>query len=126
MPAGSCSRSLLSKFQKLNKDSATPHSGTSVASYGSILAKIANTFSPFNPPQAILEALHKNSGILFELTQDFLIKATRLHLISFYEMRMTKIGLWKKMVCSSLSVLSNYHLSDLKDCERTIGGANDA
>ena len=70
-------------------------------------AKIAKTFSPFNHLQAILEALRKDSGILFEVTQDFLIKATRLHITSFFEMRMTKSGPWKKTVCKRMSMLQN-------------------
>ena len=78
---------------------ATPHNGSSLASYGSALATITKYCSPLNPPQALLETLRKDSKALFELTADFVVKASKLQIVSFYETKMTRIGLVKKMVC---------------------------
>lgn len=46
--------------------------------------------------------LHKGSDILLELTTDFIAKATQLQIASFYGMKMTRIGLMKKMVRARL------------------------
>ena len=77
---------------------ATPHSGSSLATYGSALATITKYCSPLNPPQALLETLRKDSQVLLELTADFIAKASQLQIASFYEMKMTRLGLMKKMV----------------------------
>ena len=42
--------------------------------------------------------LRKDSHVLLELTADFIAKATQLQIVSFYEMKMTRVGLMKKMV----------------------------
>ena len=77
---------------------ATPHSGTSLATYGSALATIAKYCSPLNPPKALLETLRRDSQVLLEHTADFVGKASQLQIASFYEMKMTRVGLMKKMV----------------------------
>lgn len=77
---------------------ATPHNGSSIAACGSVLANMAQRISPLNPPRAILEALKKDSKVLSEITDDFVPRASSLHIVSFYEMRMTRIGLWNTMV----------------------------
>lgn len=77
---------------------ATPHGGSSLATYGSMLATITGFCSPLNPPRALLEALRRDSKVLLELTADFVGKASRLQIASFYETKMTRIGFIKKMV----------------------------
>ena len=82
---------------------ATPHGGSSLASYGSALATITTYCSPLNPPRALLDTLRRDSQILLELTADFVAKASRLQIVSFYEMKMTRMGLMKKMVHKHIS-----------------------
>lgn len=77
---------------------ATPHNGSSLVAYGSALATVAKYCSPLNPPQALLETLRKDSKALSELAADFVLKASKLQIVSFYETKMTRIGLLKKMV----------------------------
>ena len=77
---------------------ATPHSGSSLATYGSVLATIVKYCSPLNPPRALLDTLRRDSQVLFELTADFVAKASQLQIASFYEMKMTRVGFMKKMV----------------------------
>ena len=77
---------------------ATPHGGSSLAAYGSALATVTKYCSPFSPPKALLETLRRDSQGLLELTADFIAKASRLQIVSFYEMNMTRIGLVKRMV----------------------------
>jgi hypothetical protein len=54
--------------------------------------------SPLNPPRALLETLRRDSQVLLELTADFAAKASKFQIASFYEMKMTRYGLMKKMV----------------------------
>jgi len=81
---------------------ATPHNGSSLATCGSIIARIARVLSPLNPPQDIIETLQRDSKALFDITEDFLVMASKLEIVSFYEMKMTKIGPWRKMVSQML------------------------
>lgn len=88
----------------MSNHTATPHSGSSLAAYGSALATVAKYCSPLNPPQALLETLRKDSKALFELAADFVLKASKLQIVSFYETKMTRIGLLKKMVHQTASM----------------------
>ena len=83
---------------------ATPHGGSSLASYGSALATITTYCSPLNPPRALLDTLRRDSKILLELTADFVAKASQLQIVSFYEMKMTRMGLMKKMVHKNIPI----------------------
>lgn len=88
---------------------ATPHNGSSLATSGNIVAKIARVLSPLNPPQVIIETLRRDSKVLFEITEDFNVMASRLEIVSFYETKMTKIGPWRKMVVEQPSAVLNIH-----------------
>jgi len=55
-------------------------------------------YSPLNPPRALLETLRRDCQVLLELTTDFVAKASQFQIASFYEMKMTRFGLMKKMV----------------------------
>lgn len=83
---------------------ATPHNGSSLAAYGSAIATVARYCSPLNPPQALLETLRKNSKALFDLRAEFVREASKLQIVSFYETKMTRIGIWKKMVRQTASL----------------------
>lgn len=77
---------------------ATPHNGSSLATYGSALATITKYCSPLNPPKDLLETLSRDSQALLELAADFVTKASQLQIASFYETKMTRVGLMRKMV----------------------------
>lgn len=79
-------------------DLATPHSGSSLATYGNALATITQYIPPFSPPRVLLDTLRRDSRALSELAADFVTKASELQIASFYETKMTKIGPIKMMV----------------------------
>ena len=51
-----------------------------------------------NPAQRLLAILQKDSKVLFEIAEDFVYRAQKLQLISFFEMFETRFGLFKRMV----------------------------
>jgi len=77
---------------------ATPHNGSSLANIGKIVANIASACSWMNPAKRLLGTLQKDSKALFEITQEFVYKTPKLHLVSFYEMEMTNLVLFRRMV----------------------------
>lgn len=77
---------------------ATPHGGSPLANIGKIVANIVSACSWMNPAKRLLGTLQKDSEALFEISQDFVHKAQKLHLVSFYEMEMTNLMLFRRMV----------------------------
>lgn len=51
-----------------------------------------------NPARTILGVLQKDSEVLFEIMEDFVGKTAKLQLVSFFEMKMTSFGIFKRMV----------------------------
>ena len=87
----------LSRPQQTYTSLATPHNGSSLANIGKIVANIASACSWMNPAKRLLGTLQKDSKALFEITQEFVYKTPKLHLVSFYEMEMTNLVLFKRM-----------------------------
>lgn len=88
----------LSHPQQTYTSLATPHNGSSLANIGKIVANIASACSWMNPAKRLLGTLQKDSKALFEITQEFVYKTPKLHLVSFYEMEMTNLVLFRRMV----------------------------
>lgn len=63
--------------------------------------------SPLNPAKTLLGVLQKDSEALYEITADFSEKAKSLHLVSYFEMEMTKFGIFKKLVVEQNSAVLN-------------------
>jgi hypothetical protein len=63
-----------------------------------MMANIVAACSPMNPARTILGVLQQDSKVLFEIMEDFVGKTTKLQLVSFFEMKMTTFGPFKKMV----------------------------
>jgi hypothetical protein len=67
----------------------TPHRGSNKATYGKVLANVAQ-FMSHRPPPRLLAALQTNSDILLRLTTDFRYQLPDYHIFSFYEQRPMK------------------------------------
>ena len=79
-------------------DIATPHSGSALANNGRAIANIIQACSPLRPATGLLGSLRKDSKILFEITEDFVEKIPALQIVSFFEMEMTSLGIFKRLV----------------------------
>ncbi|KAI1950901.1 hypothetical protein LOZ57_001449 [Ophidiomyces ophidiicola] len=86
---------------------ATPHNGSAVANAGKVLASIVDACSPFRPAQTLLSLLRKNSKALLEITNAFLQKACNLQIVSFFEMEMTRFGIFSLLVVEQRSAILN-------------------
>ncbi|KIW35358.1 uncharacterized protein PV07_02057 [Cladophialophora immunda] len=64
----------------------TPHRGSGKATYGKVLASVAQ-FVSHHPPPRLLTALQTNSDALFRLTTDFRFQVPDYQVYSFYEQR---------------------------------------
>jgi len=64
----------------------TPHRGSDKATYGNVLAKVAQTLS-HRPSPRLITALETNSDVLLRLTSDFKFQLPRYRIVSFYEQR---------------------------------------
>jgi len=64
----------------------TPHRGSDKATYGKVLANVAQ-FVCHRPPQRLLTALQTNSDVLYRLTTDFRFQLPDYEVCSFYEQR---------------------------------------
>ncbi|KAK0127802.1 hypothetical protein ONS96_007307 [Cadophora gregata f. sp. sojae] len=82
----------------------TPHQGSSIANYATILARVPSILANKPRPQ-LLEALRKESGELKSLTEKFkrLLDTNSFNVVSFYETR-TLDG-WKALVVEKTSAL---------------------
>lgn len=85
----------------------TPHSGSSLATCGKMIANIVAACSPLNPAKTLLGVLQKDSEALYEITEDFREKAKSLQLVSFFEMEMTNFGIFRKLVVEQNSAVLN-------------------
>ena len=70
----------------------TPHNGSSLASMGKLMANIVSACSPIRPPRTLIGSLQKDSEVLLEITEDFVKRRKKVHLVSFYELELTSIG----------------------------------
>nr|KMM72094.1 TPR repeat:NB-ARC [Coccidioides posadasii RMSCC 3488] len=69
----------------------TPHNGSSLAVMGKLLANIVSACSPIKTPRALIKTLQKDSEVLMEITDDFIKRRKKVHLVSFYELELTSI-----------------------------------
>jgi hypothetical protein len=67
----------------------TPHRGSDKATYGKVLASVAQFISE-RPPQRLLNALQTNSDVLLQLTTDFCFQLPDFDVYSFFELRPMK------------------------------------
>ena len=81
----------------------TPHNGSSLASLGKVISNVLAAFSPLHPARALITTLQQDSKVLFEITQDFVKVARTIHLVSFFEMKMTPIAPFIKRIASALN-----------------------
>lgn len=63
-----------------------------------------------NPARTILGVLQKDSEVLFEIMVDFVGKTSKLQLVSFFEMKMTSFGFFKRMVYKTICGFSDVYL----------------
>lgn len=81
---------------------ATPHHGSSVATSAKLFANIIKTCAPAYSLKlnlGLLGSLRRDDRVLWEMTGDFVEKVPKLQIISFFEMKMTSFGIFKKIVC---------------------------
>jgi len=64
----------------------TPHRGSDKATYGKVLATVAQKLS-HRPSPRLIKALETNSDVLLRLTSDFKFQLPRYRIVSFYEQR---------------------------------------
>jgi hypothetical protein len=64
----------------------TPHQGSDKATYGKVLATVAQKLS-LRPSSRLVEALESNSDVLLHLTADFKFQLPQYRIVSFYEQR---------------------------------------
>jgi hypothetical protein len=64
----------------------TPHRGSDKATYGKVLATVAQKLS-HRPSPRLIKALETNSDVLLRLTSDFKFQLPRYGIVSFYEQR---------------------------------------
>ncbi len=69
-----------------------------MANLGKIMADIAAACTPMAAPRMLLGTLQRDSKVLFEITADFVCKVPKLRIVSFYEMEMTSIGIFRRLV----------------------------
>ncbi|KAF8426994.1 hypothetical protein EV426DRAFT_636094 [Tirmania nivea] len=82
----------------------TPHNGSSLASLGKVISNVLSTVSPLHPARALITALQQDSKVLFEITQDFVKVARTIHLVSFFEMKMTPIAPFIKRIANEITI----------------------
>jgi hypothetical protein len=84
--------------------SGTPHNGSSLAAMGKLMANIVSACSPIRPPRTLIGILQKDSKVLLEITEDFIKRRKKIHLVCFYELEMTSIAPFlRKLVGDSAS-----------------------
>ncbi|KMP09096.1 TPR repeat [Coccidioides immitis RMSCC 2394] len=86
-------------------DVATPRGGTTIADARKIIANITHACSPFRPARGLLGSLRKGSKVLFEVAEDFVERAGKLQIVSFFEMEMTSFGIFRRFVVKEQSAL---------------------
>ncbi|KAI1972184.1 hypothetical protein LOZ35_004696 [Ophidiomyces ophidiicola] len=94
---------------------ATPHNGSALANSGNVLANIVDACTPFRPARTLLSVLRKDSKALFEITEDFIKRDLNLRIVSFFEMEMTRFGIFRLLVVEQRSAILNV------PCEISIG-----
>lgn len=90
-----CQARIETQFNSINESTVgivflgTPHQGSEKATYGKILARVAET-AAHKPKSRIISALQANSDPFMRLTSDFRFQLSDYHVVSFYELRPTK------------------------------------
>ncbi|TPX20904.1 hypothetical protein DIZ76_016801 [Coccidioides immitis] len=75
---------------------------------GKLLANIVSACSPIKTPRALIKTLQKDSGVLMEITDDFIKRRKKVHLVSFYELELTSIGpFFRRMIVEHQSAILN-------------------
>ena len=80
---------------------ATPHHGSSVATTAKLFANIVKACAPAYSLKlniGLLGSLRRNDRVLWEITGEFVEKVSKLQIVSFFEMKMTSFGMFKRMV----------------------------
>lgn len=90
------------RLPNLTWSKGTPHNGSNLATLGKLMANIVSACSPIRPANAFIGLLQKDSELLLEITEDFIKRRKRLHLVSFFEMEMTSIAPFVKKLASGL------------------------
>lgn len=80
----------------------TPHNGSGLAGMGKLLANIVSACSPIRPPRALIGTLQRDSEVLLEITEDFVKRRKKVHLVSFYELELTSIGPFIRRLVTTL------------------------
>ncbi|EEP78060.1 predicted protein [Uncinocarpus reesii 1704] len=94
-----------------DQHSGTPHKASSPAAMGKVLANIVFAFSPIRAPLALIRTFKEESELLLEITEDFLQRRERIHLVSFYELESTSIGPFlRKLIVEQRSAIFNVPL----------------
>ncbi|KAH0545468.1 hypothetical protein FGG08_000469 [Glutinoglossum americanum] len=73
---------------------ATPHCGSDLANFGSVIAGIASAF--VDTPKMLLKTLAKNSSALYDVSREFatVVHELQFKLVSFYELDAFKPPWW--------------------------------
>ncbi|KAK5260992.1 hypothetical protein LTR40_003095, partial [Exophiala xenobiotica] len=85
----------------------TPHRGSDKATYGKVLANVAQ-FISHKPPPRLLSALQTNSDVLLQLTTNFRFQLPDYEVYSFFELRPMK-GLSSLIVEKHSALLETNH-----------------
>ncbi|KAK5279434.1 hypothetical protein LTR14_012351, partial [Exophiala xenobiotica] len=85
----------------------TPHRGRDRATYGKVLANVAQ-FISHRPPRRLLTALQTNSDVLLRLTTDLRLQLPDYEVYSFFELRPMK-GLSSLIVEKHSALLETNH-----------------
>ncbi|KAK5202612.1 hypothetical protein LTR41_011644 [Exophiala xenobiotica] len=85
----------------------TPHRGSDKATYGKVLANVAQSIS-HKPPPRLLSALQTNSDVLLQLTTNFRFQLPDYEVYSFFELRPMK-GLSSLIVEKHSALLETNH-----------------
>lgn len=80
----------------------TPHNGSSLAVMGKLVANIVSACTPIRPPRVLIGTLQKDAEVLLEITEDFVKRRKKVHVVSFYELELTSIGPFLRRLVTTL------------------------
>ncbi|SPJ79156.1 uncharacterized protein FTOL_07547 [Fusarium torulosum] len=92
-PARAVQRSIVGVFFM-----GTPHSGSSIAGFGSVIAKITSSF--IDAPRSLIRLLKTDSSTLYDISRDFVnaVSDLKIRLVSFYELEPSSLPVFSKRV----------------------------
>ncbi|TGZ78640.1 TPR repeat-contain NB-ARC [Ascodesmis nigricans] len=86
----------------------TPHNGSNIASLGKLIANVLAACTPLNPARVLIASLQKDAEGLFSITADFTKRRRQIHIVSFFETKMTYIPpFMKRMIVDHHSAILN-------------------